>query len=215
MLSGNLAKINSQDQSLGGFQDASRSDESDLRSYVEIQNEVHVDGTTMKVGVAVDEYYTTEDIVDVSSGISISEEEVKNRMWTSFWLSPDDFIVVKNSKGVFAFDIIERAIGGDVEDMQFDLQGVIDQYPGQWMGTFDDRPDNVNGGTLFGEEIESDSEIGDAYQNSSKNQIGVEIPYNGKDYKVRVGNQFVQLYGVNDRQEWLEFVESRMLRFIN
>ena len=213
MLSGNIANIDSQNETLSGFQDASISDNADLRSYVEIRDDVDVDGTTMKYGVVVDEYYTTEENVDVSNGIDVSEDEVKKRMWTSFWISPDNFVVVKNSNGTFAFEIIERAIDGEIEDARFDLGRIISQYPGQWMGTFDDRPDNINSGTLFGEDIERDPEIGDAYQNSDKNQIGVEIPYNGKNYMVRIGNQFVQLYGVNDRQEWLEFVDARMKRF--
>jgi hypothetical protein len=215
MLSGNISTINSQSNTLSGFQEASISDNAELKSYVEIRNELDINGDTVKYGVAVDEYYATEQSIGVNGAIDVSETEVKRRMWTRFWIAPNDYIIVKNSSGTFAFDIIERAIDGEVEDGQFDLIGLINQYPGQWMGTFDDRPDNVNGGTLFGEDIERDPEIGNAYQTSNKNQIGIEIPYQGKTYKVRVGNQFVQTYGVNERQEWLEFVNDRMLNYLN
>lgn len=214
MLSGNIAEIITQDETLNGFTDASPAEDVDLQSFVELRSEYSVNGTTMKYGVAVDEYYTTEEQISVSDGIDIAEGEVKKRMWTSFWISDDDFIVVKNSNGTFAFDIIERAIDGEVERAQFNLDEIVDQYPGQWMGTFDDRPDNVNAGTLFGEEIERDADMGDAYKESEKNQIGVRIPYQGKEYTVRVGDSFVQLYGINEREEWLEFVDERMLRFI-
>jgi len=214
MLSGNIAKINSQSERLDGFTDASMSDDAELKSFVELRGEYDINGNSMQFGVAVDEYYDTVEDISVSDGIDIAEDEIKKRMWTSFWISDDDFIVVRNSNGTFAFDIIERAINGEVERGEFDLHDIINQYPGQWMGSFDDRPDNVNSGTLFGEDIEQDPDIGDVYETSDKNQIGVRIPYGGKDYTVRVGESFVQLYGINDRQEWLEFVESRMLGFI-
>ncbi|KOX91994.1 hypothetical protein AMS69_15725 [Haloarcula rubripromontorii] len=153
-----------------------------------------------------EKFVTREGVIVDNSDVSIGEREETTWVWTEFWLSRDDFMIVKNSDGIFAFDLVERATGSDIDRVSFDLEDIVSDYSGQWMGSIENRPDNVQSATLYGDDIEDDGDMGDAFLNSSKNQIGPWINYNGQELKVRVGGDWFQVLKPGDytREQYLK-----------
>jgi hypothetical protein len=218
LISGTVAKVTSQDGTIDGFHQATPSDAS-YHKYLNIKSsECYTLSTGAEVigGIAVEENPKEKTTVSVDSDIQLQTEEVVRTSWTRYWLQPDEFVVVQNKGGTFAFDAIEDAIDGEVEEVEFDLAQIVRDYPGQWMGGFENRDGNVENGTVYGENIEYDGDIGDAFLDSDKNQIGPRITYDNIDHKVRVGPSFFQISKPADytRKQHLEFLDGFMKHYI-
>jgi hypothetical protein len=215
-ISGTIGTIGSQDGGISGLYDATPQD-ADLEKYLNVTDEFHITGNkTVKTGFAVEEYYTEVETVEVNGDISISTEEVKQKTWTRYWLLPNEFVVVANKGGEFAFSLLESAIDGEIDKVSFDLAQIVRDHPGQWMGGFEDRQDNVENGTFFGEDIEYDGDLGQAFLDSDKNQIGPRIRYNNDDLKLRVGSTWFQVVspGEYSRQQYLAFLDEIMMNYV-
>ncbi|RLM47874.1 hypothetical protein DVK00_05055 [Haloarcula sp. Atlit-47R] len=85
------------------------------------------------------------------------------------------------------------------------------------MGGFQDREDRVRSGTLYGDEIERDIDMGEAFLSSDKNQIGPNIEFDGTEVKVRITEDgLVQVVGPGnyEREKYLAFIDQMLYEFM-
>lgn len=156
-----------------------------------------------------------------NNGIDITEERKPVWNWTTLWVvqdaEPQDFVVVKNSDGIFAFDRLEDALSTELSQARFDLESIIDDFPGQWVGGFEERQARVQSGMLYGDDIERDSDMGRPFMNSPKSMIGPIVDYRGDRLKLKIGQDgFVQVVAPGDysREAYLNFIEDVMLEYL-
>lgn len=137
--------------------------------------------------------------------------------WTNYWLVPGKFVVAeKTADGEFPFSQLTDSTGVEITRARFRLSDIVEEYPGQWMGGFQDREERVRSGTLYGEEIEEDIDMGDAFLSSDKNQIGPKIEFGGTEVKVRITEDgLVQVVGPGNykREKYLAFIEEMLFDF--
>lgn len=163
------------------------------------------------------ERITDEKTVEVENGnIQITPDRNPDWTWSNFWLVPDKFVVAENVVGDFPFDKLSQSADVDINRSRFNLTEIVQEHPGQWMGGFQDRPERVRSGTLYGEEIEEDIAMGDAFLNSDKNQIGPIVEFDGTEVKARITQDgLVQVVspGSYTRDKYLTFIEEMLLDF--
>ncbi|KZX47083.1 hypothetical protein AV929_01775 [Haloarcula sp. K1] len=117
---------------------------------------------------------------------------------------------------MFAFNLIEQALNGDLSEAEFELARIVSDHPGQWMGGFEERSDNVRNGILYGDDIEYDGDIGTAFRNSDKNMIGPDIDYGGQTLRLRMGSNWFQVLKPGDftRKEYLNFLDQYLRKYL-
>lgn len=97
------------------------------------------------------------------------------------------------------------------------MDDIRTDFPGQWVGGFEQRSGQVESGLLYGSEIEDDTEMGDPFrQTSNKNVIGPKISYRGDSLKLKIGRDgWVQVVkpGTYQRESYLRFVEDVMMNY--
>lgn len=218
LISGTIAKITEQDSGISGFHQVTPNN-AEYHKYLnrlEDDDIVLSSGTEVKAGLVVEENPTETTTVNIDGDIEITKKEIVSQSWTRYWVQPNEYVVVQNQGGTFAFEAIEAAISGKIEEVSFDLAQIVRDHPGQWMGGFENRDGNVENGQVFGEEIEYDGDIGDAFLDSDKNQIGPRITFNGIDHKIRVGKSWFQVVNPADytRKQHLEFLNGYMEQYI-
>jgi hypothetical protein len=214
MISGNIAQIENQQETYSDFIEETNG--SDLRSCVNVTNTLQTNIGTVKAGIAAEEHYVDRRGLQINGDISIKLKEVKEERWTRYWIADNEYLVVQNKDGRFAYDLIHRITGADVNKISIDISEIIRDYPGQWMGSFGNRSSNVNSGTLYGDDIENDTDLGQAYRNSNKSTIGVKIGYNGDNLMLRIGESWFQIVSPGDytRKEYLNFFEDVMRNYV-
>ena len=172
---------------------------------------------------AAEQKLEKEEAADVDEDGVIKVQEKLTPVWkmTEFWIvqkqNPGNFIVARNSEGTFVFDLFSKATGTDIEQVKFDLDEIVSDFPGQWVGGFEERPGRVQSGLLYGDDIEDDIEMGDPFQRTrNKNVIGPKIDYRGQKLKVKVGaDGWVQIVspGSYPRDAYLDFIKDVMLNY--
>lgn len=219
MLSGHIASIESSNDDISEFQSVVP-DTAEFEKYVNIENEFTLStGSEVTQGFAVEEYPQEYEAVDVDGNgngeISVGTKERVEKKWTRYWILEDEYVIVENAKGKFAFKLIEAALDGEVEGLSLNLAQIVRDHPGQWMGGFEERSDNVRNGILYGDSIEFDGDMGDAFLNSDKKMIGPDIDYGGEALRLRIGGGWFQILSPGDytREEYLEFFDDYLSRY--
>ncbi len=172
--------------------------------------------TTIQGKVAT-EKYLEQDIVEIENGaIRIKEERKSDWTWSNFWLVPSGrFIVAESTNGTFPFDKLSQSTGVQIVRANFNLTKIVKQYTGQWMGGFQDRPEQVRSGTLYGEEIETDIDMGEPFLESDKTQIGPLIEFDGQKLKARITKDgLVQVVAPGNyrRERYLSFIDEMLIQ---
>jgi hypothetical protein len=193
--------------------------EDDLECYIDIKEEkTNLQGETIyQEGVVAAKRILIDKEVQINDGsVDISETRGQDWDWARIWVVPDEFIVVSRASGTFPFDKLSESMGVTVRQAKFSLTEIVKDHPGHWMGGFEDREERVRSGTLYGEEIERDIDMGDAFVSADKNQIGPIIDYSGREIKARVTNDgFVQIVSPGDykREKYLSFLEEILIDY--
>lgn len=217
--SGRIATINGSSDELEEFNFTFEEDGEELEGYVDVSQDIVDldDNVVARTGIAAKQELEERDDVQLQDGnIDIGSTQEVTWAWTRYWVIPDEIVVVGNSKGEFAFDLVSTALSAEVEKVMFNLSEIIEDYPGQWMGSFEDRPDNVQRGTLYGDRIEDDADMGHAFMQSSKPQVGPWIDYQGEELKVRIGRSgWAQVVspGTYSQEKYLSLVRDILLDY--
>lgn len=212
-------------ESLSDHHESCKRDGHELNSYVDVdENEINLtDETIAKHGRVAKQQLTKQEMPNISDNgdICIQENQRINWVWTDFWVvqkdNPGSFAVVKNSDGIFAFDQLSNATGTGINQIRFDLEEILSDFPGQWIGGFNERSGRVQSGLLYGDKIEDDIKMGDPFKKTSnKTVIGPKINYRGQELKVKVGvDGWVQIVspGTYPRDKYLSFLRDVILNY--
>lgn len=194
--------------------------EKELDRYIDVKEETMnlSGGVLAQSGLIAGQGMLSKETVNVrsSGSVSIGSTRELGWIWSKFWVVPGRFVVIENTKNDLAFDVISESKDIDVSNARFNMSKIISDFPGQWMGGFQDRPDRVRAGTLFGEEIEEDVEMGDAFLRADKNQIGPKIEYQGEEVKVRITKDgLVQVVSPGNwrREKYLSLIDDVILDY--
>ena len=192
-----------------------------LDSYINVDGELRdvTNDTTAIHGKIASEGVSDRKTVNISNEneINIVSDRQSGWDWTRFWLVPSKFVVAESTfDNGFPFNKLTESTGVQINRAQFRLSNIVEEYPGQWMGGFQDREEQVRSGTLYGDEIERDIDMGDAFLRSDKNQIGPKIEFDGTEVKVRITEDgLVQVVdpGNYPREKYLTFIEEMLFDF--
>lgn len=192
-----------------------------LDCYINVDGElvdVANDTTAIHGKVAAEEVTDRKTVSISDSGkINIVPNRNSGWEWTRFWLVPGKFVVAESTTDDgFPFNKLTESTGVEINRARFRLSNIVDRYPGQWMGGFQDREEQVRSGTLYGEEIEEDIDMGEAFLRSDKSQIGPTIEFDGTEVKARITEDgLVQVVGPGEyeREKYLTFIEEMLIEF--
>lgn len=193
--------------------------EDNLECYIDIKEEkTSLSGEILyQEGLVAAKRILAEKEVLIEDGtVDITENRQSSWDWARIWAVPDEFIVVSRASGTFPFDKLSESIGIPVRRATFNLTEIVQDHPGHWMGGFEDREERVRSGTLYGDEIERDIDMGDAFISADKNQIGPIIDFGGREIKARVtADGFVQIVSPGDykREKFLSFIEEILITY--
>lgn len=193
--------------------------EDDLECYIDIKEEkTNLNGEILyQEGLIAAKRVLTEKEVLIEDGtVDITKNRNSDWDWARIWVVPDEFIVVSRTSGTFPFDKLSESMDLQVRRAKFNLTEIVQDHPGHWMGGFEDREERVRSGTLYGDEIERDIDMGDAFISADKNQIGPIIDFDGREIKTRVtADGFVQIVSPGDykREKYLTFIGQILITY--
>lgn len=136
-----------------------------------------------------------------------TDEKITN--FTDFILVPNEFIVVSDTSGKFFYEnSLPSRTGSTFSRPNIDIDSYAKsrQNADPWKVGFSNTGSNAQKGTVYGDDVTSDPDMGTVLQNSDKNQLGLEFQYNTKDTKMQIStNGYIQVSqpAINS----LEFVE--------
>jgi hypothetical protein len=206
----------------GKLEDAYLSEETgedDLECYIDIKQEkTNLEGDILyQEGLIAANRILTDKQVQIDDGnVDITKNRHSDWDWARIWVVPNEFIVVSKTSGTFPFDKLTEALDLKVRQAKFNLTEIVQDHPGHWMGGFEDREERVRSGTLYGDEIERDIDMGDAFISADKNQIGPIIDFGGREIKARVtADGFVQVVSPGDyqREKYLSFIGEILITY--
>jgi len=192
--------------------------EDELECYIEIQEENQdLSGDVVsQEGLIAARRVVEEEQVQIDGGdIEVSKERFTKWDWSRFWVVPNEFIVAASVSDSFPFDKLTESLGIPVQQAKFNLSNIVSDHPGHWMGGFEDRDERVRAGTLWGDEIERDIDMGEAFVSSDKNQIGPIIEFDGTEVRARVTKDgFVQVVSPDyNMEKYLAFLEDMLIDY--
>lgn len=201
------------------FTEKTEKDGRSLESCIEIVSEVRAaDGELLgQLGrAALDQIVDSRSVeIDDNSIITTKKSQVETQ-YTEFLLSVDGFIVVKDSGGTFAFDLLGEHQQITIERTEIGLNSFISAHESAkpWKVGFYGKSGNADNGVVHGTEVWNDPELGGLLQDQRKNQLGVDIDWKGREIKmVTTESGYVDVYQPGDfsNTEFLMFVRDEVI----
>jgi len=202
-------------------------DHTELTACLEVRQTVEQDGVTVQSGRAALQELDTEESVDIdpeTNNISVSERvDVVKTKYTEFVLVPGSFVAVSSGSGTFAFQLISSATASaTIRKAEIDLDSFLRSYEGSsrseeaetWQVGFYGNTGNAEKGTLYGDSVFGDSELGDVVHQLPKNQIGLDIEAGEEDIKMTASESgYVEVYQPSnyDSTDYSEFILDHVL----
>lgn len=181
------------------------------------------DGTIVLTGTIFDEYVSfTRRIVKKPDGkfeVKPVEQSVDTRMGR-FYLTTNSIVLAEcQDSRSYTFRVISKALSGHDKYVQYaemDIMQIARDYRKNWLGSIT-RRGHWQSGTLWGDDLASDSVVGAEFVRSHKNQIGIETSYFGGVIKVRItkdGSIVVYANLDNKLNDFVDFIKDELLRYI-
>ncbi|WP_117368946.1 hypothetical protein [Natrarchaeobaculum sulfurireducens] len=219
MQSGILGTVSGNIGNLESFISEREEGQFSLRKAIDIRN--HIEGPQAKktyFGYAATERLIEADSFEFNKNqIHSSEERQKETILSEFIAVPDEFALVENSKGTFAFDIIEGNSNCTIDRIKINLEHLLDdlsENSSQWQVGFTDRGGNAENGVLYGEDVLDDQSTLDLISDSKINQLGVsDLKHQGMTMKFTITRSgYIQVYqpGNINEEEFLKFIGERI-----
>lgn len=142
---------------------------------------------------------------------------VKDTRWGRFWVTKHSVAAAQRfDTADFTFRVLGKALGIEIHVLTIDVQKMAKDTKGHWLGAITGRRGHVQSATLYGDDIEDDSDMGQAYVSSQKSQIGFWTDYFGGRTKVKATRDgSVTVYGdlTEDRPTYLAFIKDVVLPY--
>ncbi|WP_327051159.1 hypothetical protein [Halomicrococcus gelatinilyticus] len=116
---------------------------------------------------------------------------------TGFVGVPGEFVVTESGAGRFAFDLIARDTGTDVERATFDLDGFLDAHADAdvWKAGFSGADGSAESGLFHGSDLLADDDLAHLVRRGDLNQLGLEYGYDEDDLKMTAAKSgYVEVY---------------------
>lgn len=202
------------------------------------------DGTTFTRSLQVDRFENLEDgskvfigeaatqvieesesiVIEPNTGdIEIAKRGHKEGKHTEFVAVPGEFMAVSSGSGTFAFDLVqEQHPGIQVERINLDLNEYAKDYykadgVNPWQVGFYGNIGSAEKGIVYGDNVISDSEVGDALERSQVNQLGLEYEMLGYDMKMTMAESgYVEVYNPSNlkSEEFAQYIQEELLDYI-
>lgn len=165
----------------------------------ELAEVVDVDPPQQRLGTDLPPVQTGQALLEEAERVSVpyaedgqirtEEQYQKVPKLTDFLTSPGEFVVVENNDGKFFYEDILP----DLTDVRFGRANInLDSYAqtrpdaNPWKVGFDNAGGNAEKGTVYGDDVVNDPDMGVVLNRSNKNQLGLEFEYEGRDVKVDI-----------------------------
>ncbi|MBP1986027.1 hypothetical protein [Halolamina salifodinae] len=200
----------------------------ELTACLEVRQTTERDGITVQTGRAAIQELDTEEQVNIdpeTDNISVSERvDVVKTKYTEFLLVPGSFVTVSAGSGTFAFQLISGATtSATVRRAEIDLDSFLRSYEGAsraeeaetWQVGFYGNTGNAEKGTIYGDGVFDDTELGSVVHQLPKNQIGLNIQSKEEDIKMTASKSgYVEVYQPSnyDSVEFSQFILDQVLQ---
>jgi hypothetical protein len=160
--------------------------------------------------------------LDTVSNVSIKEDSIETQEKknidtekTEFLILPNDFIVIGSSSGTFVFDLIGHYTNTLIQRAEIDLEAFeaereIDEI---WQAGFYNNAGHAEKGTIYGDGVLDDSDIGNVIIDSKTNQLGLVYAYNDDNIKITATRSgYVEIYDPSDYEtgQYLQFIDEEI-----
>lgn len=171
---------------------------------------------------AIERVEETKGVQFRDNEILVSDSKEKVQLHTNFLLVPDSFMIVESGRGEFAFNLVEGLGNIEIERATIDLLALLEYCsefdPDPWQVGFFGNEGNAEKGVVYGEEILTDSKIGEMLRTSKMNQIGLRFTdHEGTNVKFTATKSgFVQIYQPQsyDEIDLMRFVDEFILPYL-
>ena len=195
------------------------SDDPELYQCVEVQRRQETEnGLIVQKGRAATQKLDEQESVAIVDGsIRIQNRSQPVTKYTEFVAVPGQFVVVANSGGIFAFDLLADGVG--IERAEIDLDGYLDVQQSEydatpWKTGFYGHLGTAEKGVVYGEGVLDDEDFGGAVAGSQKNQLGLSYTQGDELMKVNITESgYVEIYQPSnyEEEEFSEFVAEEIL----
>jgi hypothetical protein len=170
---------------------------------------------------AIEKPVSREETVVDDSG-NISTETTQETVWnhTEFLLSPGEFVVIGNSDGLFLTDLIGQQADTMLERASVNLDAYLKNERSEastWKYGFFGRDQNARKGTIYGDDLLDDGDIGRVLIDNSINQVGLTYERNGQQMKTSVTRSgYVEVYQPSefDDVDYIEYLSDEISPYI-
>lgn len=175
-------------------------------------------GTTAYQGYAAIQRIEETDSFEFSDGDVIStEERSKKTYYTEFVVVPDTFAIINSGSGEFFFDLLKEETGASTKRANIDLYSFLNEHPdaNQWQTGFYGNDGQAEKGTVFGENILDDGDIGEVLAHSKLNQLGLEYEYDEFSVQMTATESgYLDIYQPSnlETEQFLQYISDEILR---
>ena len=209
--------------SLQSFTDTRRKNGFKLKRGLQIKRRYSdPDGRTIVAGRAAIEKVEEEEEVSFQDGEIIAREKpMKRGYYTNFVTVSGSFVIVSSGKGSFAFDLISEQVGTSIERAEIDLSNLTKNidHANPWQIGFYNNSGLAKKGTVYGEELLNDSEIGEVFKRSENNQLGLLFSgVNGEEIQMTATESgYVEIYQPSsyDTEDFIQFLTEFIIPCIS
>lgn len=218
----------------GTFDDVPSFVETSVKDGVEYARSLQVKNTGTLVSgaryfegeAAIQDIDETERVaIDSESGdITVSEKGIKTGKYANFVIISDEIMTVGSGSGTFAFRLLQEAHPGvNVERVELDLNAYADDYysadeVNPWQVGFYGNIGDAEKGVVYGDDVFSDTQIGEVLERSQLNQLGLEYPMLGQDLKVTMAESgYIEVYNPSNYEtsEFAEYIATEISDYIS
>ncbi|MFD1645564.1 hypothetical protein [Haloarchaeobius litoreus] len=205
------------------------SEDTTLTACLEVRRTDTTSGVTFQTGRAALQELGSEEQVRIDqsdNSISVSENAntVKTK-YTEFVLVPNEFVAVSNGGGTFAFEMIAgQTDAARISRAKINLDDLVRSYEDDkrpesaktWQVGFYGNSGEAEKGTVYGDGIFSDRELGDVVAKLPKNQIGLIIKSDGEEdiNMTATESGYVEVYQPSsyDAAEYADFILNHIIQ---
>lgn len=221
MKSGVIGIIEGEPRQVESYQRTVEQDGTPLTECIEVtQTRDNVgSGYTVQTGRAAVQSIVSEEAVQITDQgeIAVVEEGQRQTRYTEFVMVPGEFIVVDSGSGVFLFDMLRDIVGlKSVERAELDLTDFLSEHSDStpWQVGFYGVGSEAEKGVVYGENVLSDSHIGNTLKTSNKNQVGVNHQRGEKKVKVSLTESgYIDIYQPSNYEstDFAEYIVDEIL----
>lgn len=175
------------------------------------------DGLDINQGVAATQTIDVAKSVSLDGdSISVRDERTIATRHTNFLAVPGEFVVVDSKRGRFLFELLSDELEVDISTATVNLDELLATHTdaSAWKVGYFDRDDPSQNGVAHGQSILAAAEYADRLAGTEKNQLGLHLSYDGREYKLFVTRSgYLDIYQPRDLDpvEFAEFIQNVVL----